>query len=413
VRILVVSNLFPPIARGGYERECAGVVEHLREQHEVLVLTSRLGRTRATGGDPTVQRSLPFLSEDAKGSLRAPMATLVAAAGMRQTLASFRPDLVWCWNGSQIPHAIMRIAHDAGIPIAYRVCEQWFGGLFVRDQFMRHLQPGDSGLRRVWAAGMRALNQLPVLRLEPSRRAVAAISWVSEATRQLAGLPSGVEAIHEEVVYPALPTLARFAGVERRPSDEPTVLFLGRVEPYKGPQTLVRALRVLREEHRVPARLLLAGPSEQKELRSLRALAEAEGVPAAVEFRGQLDPDDVADLLATAHVLAVPSIWPEPFPLVMLEGAAAGIPIIAARVGGIPEFAHDGDRALLFPPGDAAACARALAATLLQPEDSAARAARAKRAAAGFSWEAYLAASDRFLEAAMAAFARSPQGALR
>src|SRR5581483_6363542 len=134
MRILIVSNLFPPITSGGYEVECGAVAEHLGRDHEVLVLTSASrGRVEP---QPGVRRELTLLSADAAGALRAPRAALRAAAAARSALA-FEPDLVYAWNCAAIPHATVRVLADSGVPVAFRVCEHWFGGLFTHDQFIR------------------------------------------------------------------------------------------------------------------------------------------------------------------------------------------------------------------------------------------------------------------------------------
>jgi hypothetical protein len=143
MRILVVSTLYPPVAFGGYEVECSGVVERLRERNEVLVLTSEMDRVKA-GRQPEVRRELELLTPNARGALRAPLASLRAARAARRGLA-WEPDLVYVWNGSEVPHAALRVLADSGVPLAFRVCEHWFGGIFVDDQFLRELLPANRG----------------------------------------------------------------------------------------------------------------------------------------------------------------------------------------------------------------------------------------------------------------------------
>ena len=121
---------------------------------------------------------------------------------------------------------------------------------------------------------------------------------------------------------------------------------------------------------------------------------------------GRLELDDLAALLARSHVLVVPSLWAEPFPLVSIEGALARVPIVASKTGGIPEQLGDGDRALLFPPGDADACAEAIAAVLSHPGEAAARAVRAFERASSLSWDNYLRETDAFIRDSLAALAR-------
>src|SRR6185312_5053413 len=96
MRILIVSNLFPPVTSGGYEAECSAVTEHLRREHEVQVLTS-MPRRGAMPPQPGVLRELALLSGDATGARRAPLAALRSTAVARRLL-SWRPELVYAWN---------------------------------------------------------------------------------------------------------------------------------------------------------------------------------------------------------------------------------------------------------------------------------------------------------------------------
>ena len=64
----------------------------------------------------------------------------------------------------------------------------------------------------------------------------------------------------------------------------------------------------------------------------------------------------------------MPSVWPENSPLVVLEAFLAGLPVVAARIGGIPELVSDGTNGLLFHPGDADDLARVLARLVNEPE---------------------------------------------
>lgn len=399
MKILVVSNLYPPVVRGGYEVECSGVVARLRERHEVLVLTSSL----EAGGvpeDPAVLRRLEFLHHDVRSSLRAPLASVRAARVMRETLDAFQPDLAWVWNGAAIPQAALRVLADSGTPVAYRVCEHWFGRLFVADQFMRHLLPGDRGARRAWAAFARAVNRHPALRLDPARRTPAAISWNSETIRRLAGVPEAVEPVLERVIHSTSTRVPLFSSIERAPDPSDRVIaFMGRLERRKGAWIAVRALGLLRDEHGIEdARLVLAGPGDQAEREDLLREAREAGVADRVELTGPLDGDGLARLLARAHALVIPSDWEDPFPLVCIEGAVARVPIVAADIGGIPECLHDEEHALLHPPGDPVSCAAALARVFSEPEETAARVQRALARGREFGWEPYLDASERFVE---------------
>jgi glycosyltransferase involved in cell wall biosynthesis len=402
MRVLIVSNLFPPAAVGGYELECGRVAEHLALTHEVLVLTSST-RRRSLAAERDVRRELPFLSEDAAGAVRAPAAALAGAREARRALA-WRPDLVYVWNGASIPHAALRVLADSGTPLAFRVCEHWFGGLFVRDQFMRELLPARRGAARgLWAAGCRVLNRLPSLRLVPEAPLRAAVSWNSQALRRAVREPPFARVVLEQVLHPVPPHGHAFESVPRGSAADPEIVFLGRVTPYKGLEVAIEALALLRSEGHPAARLVVIGPEERGYAEQMRRLAAERGVGEAITWRGQLDPERSAAALARARALIVPSLWDEPFGLVAIEGALARVPVVAADVGGIAEGLRPEEHALLFPRGDAAAAAGALRRVLEDPSGTDARVARALDRAGDFRIGPYLEAQEQFVLDAHAA----------
>jgi glycosyltransferase involved in cell wall biosynthesis len=405
MRILVVSALYPPVAFGGYEVECSSVVERLSERHEVLVLTSDKDRESA-GEDAHIRRELSLLSADARGALRAPPAAVRAVASARRSLL-WRPDFVYVWNG-YIPHATLRVLADSGLPVAFRVCEHWFGGIFTRDQFMRELLPERrSPPQAVWAAGCRALNRLPSLRLRPLAPVRAAISWNSEAIKRMVTTPPFIDTALERVGHSVPRYGDLYAAVRREPAAEPEIVFLGRITAYKGVSVAIEALALLRSEYGITARLELVGSEDGDHGAELRRLAERLGVGGAVRWRGHTAPEEVAALLARASALIVPSTWDEPFPLVTLEGALARVPLVASDVGGIGEGMHHEEHALLFARGDARGAAAALARTLRESEETAARVTRALKRAQEFRIGPYLDDQEGFVDDAIAVLRRA------
>jgi glycosyltransferase involved in cell wall biosynthesis len=403
VRILIVSMLYPPVAFGGYEVECSAVVERLRERHDVLVLTTEKDRRRV-GDEPGIRRDLPLLTPNTRGALRGPLASLQAVAAARSALA-WAPDLIYVWNGSYVAQAALRVLADSGIPLAFRVCEHWFGGLFVADLFMRELLPADRGpARAAWAAGARALNRLPSLRLDPQGPVRAAISWNSEAIRRMVPTPPFIEPVLERVGHSVPRYGDLYVDVVRAPSPQPNLVFLGRVTPYKGLSVAIEALALLRSTYGLEATLTVVGPEDGDYAAEMRALVERLGVAEAVRWRGPTPPKQVADLLAGAAALIVPSTWEEPFPLVTIEAALARVPIVASDVGGVSEGMHDEEHALLFARGDAAGAAAALDRTLREDEQTSARVGRAfERAQRMFRLRPYLEEQERFVLDALAA----------
>jgi len=168
---------------------------------------------------------------------------------------------------------------------------------------------------------------------------------------------------------------------------------LGRISDWKGQDVLAAALAdpALAD---IGAIGLIAGdpfPGEEHALADLDRASRSVGERLRVlGFR-----DDVDRILGAADVVVVPSKRPDPLPNSAIEAAAAGVPVVAAAHGGLPEIVRDGETGMLVPPGDSAALAAALRRLA---DDTALRARMGERAAAGaperFAMERMLGAVD-------------------
>jgi glycosyltransferase involved in cell wall biosynthesis len=137
---------------------------------------------------------------------------------------------------------------------------------------------------------------------------------------------------------------------------------LGRIGTWKGQEVLLRALHRLGPDAPGVRGLIAGGtlPGEEKKLDRLRALARELGVEPRVTFLPFQQ--DVRSLLEALDIVAVPSVKPEPFGMVILEAMAYGRPVIATNIGGSPEVVVDGKTGHLVPANDAEALAEAIRA---------------------------------------------------
>jgi glycogen(starch) synthase len=178
-----------------------------------------------------------------------------------------------------------------------------------------------------------------------------------------------------------------------RPLGEPRILAFGRLVPDKGFDLALRAFASVLH-HQPRAHFVLAGEGPARA--ELERLAGALDIAAAVEFVGCVAPGDVPALINTASLVVVPSRWAEPFGLVALEAALMQRPVIATRVGGLPEAVEHHVTGLVVESEDPAALADGILALL---EDSAAAErmghAGRVRARARFGWERCVDAYDR------------------
>jgi len=144
---------------------------------------------------------------------------------------------------------------------------------------------------------------------------------------------------------PALPAreeLRRSLGI-----DGPTLAFAGRLTRAKALEVAFAAVDELED-----VSLLVAGDGEERE--ALEALAGPR-----VRFLGLLPRERVLEVLAAADAVVLSSSW-ENFPHALVEALAVGSPVVATRVGGVPEIVEDEVNGLLVPPGDPAALAAAV-----------------------------------------------------
>ena len=164
----------------------------------------------------------------------------------------------------------------------------------------------------------------------------------------------------------------------QRSNPVPQIGIVGRIAAWKGQDVFLEAAASLLRQG-FSARFLIAGSpmfGEEAVEERLRALAAQLGIAPCVDFLGF---SDVPQVLRSLDVLVHASKTPEPFGQVIVEGLAAGLPVIATDAGGAREIIENGRTGVLVPCGDAAALARALAELLQHPEQ-ARRLAQAGRA---------------------------------
>ncbi|HEX7807690.1 MAG TPA: glycosyltransferase family 4 protein [Thermoanaerobaculia bacterium] len=158
-----------------------------------------------------------------------------------------------------------------------------------------------------------------------------------------------------------------------------TLITVSVLRPGKGIEVLLEAMRRVKD-----ATLIIAGDGPMRQ--AWTDLAQRLGIADRLRWMGYRN--DVETLLPEASVFVLPSL-DDAFPTVLLEAMAAGLPVVATRVGGIPEIVDDGITGRLVPPNDPAALANAIE-SLLDSDNVAMRDTAHKRAEQQFSTEAWI-----------------------
>jgi glycosyltransferase involved in cell wall biosynthesis len=144
------------------------------------------------------------------------------------------------------------------------------------------------------------------------------------------------------------------------------IISFGRLVVEKGLDRLIRVAGAMPD-----LRFLLAG--EGPERSRLEALAEELGVksdPGNVEFLGYVDRKRLHRIVSETMCVVMPSIWYENFPYTVLEAFALGKPVVASKIGGLPEMVVDRKTGLLFEPGSEAGLERAIRFLVENPQQA-------------------------------------------
>ena len=202
-----------------------------------------------------------------------------------------------------------------------------------------------------------------------------------------------VKGAHIEVMPPGVdttlfnPTDTRAARRELNLPDKRTILYVGRIEPLKGLDILLRAVSLLREEEE--NHLLIIGGSLENdpELLRLKSLATELDISDIVTFTGAVSQERLPAYYSAADIFVLPS-WYESFGLAALEAMSCGTPVVVSRVGGLTTFIEHGKTGYLVPWRCPEAFAGSMETLLENPSLRQAMGRAARRKAARLSWAA-------------------------
>ncbi len=162
--------------------------------------------------------------------------------------------------------------------------------------------------------------------------------------RAILTIPNGID-LEKFKGLPAKEPIRTGLGIS---SSDKVIIFAGTLRPVKGVEHLIRAMSVVARED-VRARLILIGDGAEGD--HLRGLVKELGLGEFVNFIGEVSNERIPEYLVASDILALPSLS-EGFPVVVLEGMASGLPVVASRVGGLPDIIEDGKNGFLVKPAE-------------------------------------------------------------
>jgi glycosyltransferase involved in cell wall biosynthesis len=371
MRILVVSNFYPPHFVGGYEWGCYGVVQALRSKgHDVYVLTSTYGVERKCARD----RIYRLLEADLMWGPQKSFSRFIKLLGQEiKNAAAFlflakysHPDIVYIWNLTHVSVSIALRAQRMGFRLCYYVFDNWLAH-WEKD-------PWYAFWNRNTPVVFKRLRSF--LSLSPLRSLILAPLWGSLGIEYVQFASHYLERkARENGKRPKHPTVIHW-GVDpgrfpyNKSSRKPErLLYVGQVVEHKGVHTAIEALkRILDKGKTHHTTLTIAGGTITPEYElSLRRLVHTLGLEKNVRFLGFVSPEALPSLYNEHDILVFPSVWEEPFGIVLLEGMASGLAVVATGTGGSAEILDDEANALIFPPGRSDLCAKQIIRLLDYP----------------------------------------------
>jgi len=167
-------------------------------------------------------------------------------------------------------------------------------------------------------------------------------------------MSEGIREDSIKVTEPPFISSKLFSCQPKEPSNSNRLLYLGRVVPKKGLHILLRALSLVND-----AELVIAGPYEKRYFEKLQKLVAKLKLEDRVSFKGKVTEEEKIDLMSNCSVLVCPTLA-DYHPIVLLEAQALGVPVIATKVGAIPEIVINDETGLLVEPNDELELAKAI-----------------------------------------------------
>jgi glycosyltransferase involved in cell wall biosynthesis len=358
MRILFLSNFFPPARSGGYTQWCHEVAEGLAKRgHTIGVLTSRYELAKAPANEQNIYRLLHLEGDLAYYKplhfftrwKKEHQENLVL---LEQTIKKFVPDLVFVWGMWALSKDLPALAEQL-MPgrVVYYVSDYWLSALDMHTMYWqsstrRSLMQVPKRVLSKFAMSMLAEEAQPDLKLEQ-------VICVSARVRDLL-VEAGLPIQHARIIHGGT-DMERFQSVRKRDyqSGQLKLLYAGQLVHHKGVHTAIEAMaRIVNERRMDQITLTLVGSGHPDYEGFLHDLVERARLNDYVTFHTPVSKDQMPAVFQEYDVLVFPSVYEEPLARVTQEAMAAGLVVVGTTTGGTGEILRDGETGLTFAPED-------------------------------------------------------------
>lgn len=380
MRILFLSNFYPPARPGGYTQWCHEVAESLATRgHTIGVLTSDYEQEQAPDNERDIYRVLHLESDlfyyrPLEFFLKWKRHEQENLAALAQVVEHFKPDLVFVWGMWALSKRLPALAESL-LPsrVVYYLSDYWPSDAGMHAAYWR--RPSRRWLGRLpkRILGALAFSMLngrgkPVLQFDH-------VICVSTAVREML-VEAGVPIQHARVIHGGT-DVSRFlaansANGHAQADQAPhglRLLYAGQLVPHKGVHTAIDAMAmVVHDREMKQVSLTVVGPGHPAYEASLHERVKKNGLQDHVTFRDAVTREEMPALLRQFDALVFPSIYEEPLARMTQEAMLAGLVVLGTTTGGTKEILKDGENGLTFPAEDAEGLARQIKRVASSPE---------------------------------------------
>lgn len=361
MRIMFVSNLYPPNQVGGYEELCWEVAsQFVTRGHEVSVLTSANGGKICEWPGQNISQALRLLVgktvyDNYDGpAFRRETICAQNRYNLIEAVSKTQPDVIFCWNLHGLGTDFFDTLAGLSIPVVAMLTDNWLSAM-LNSKFV-----GRFFRNAVYGKGNEAKYLSQDITPKPISANVSAIFGSHFMERFYAA--SGLKFQQSSVVHNGvnLPSLQTHRSKEIA-ANRVDLLFAGRVVEIKGAHTAIGALgRLVKLRPETDWNLNMVGDTRDAPyLQRLHQEAKNNGVAERVTFSGRVAARDLTELFERHDIYLFPSLY-EPFSLTLIHAMASGIPTVASDIGGNGEIVREGVTGLLFAKADVDAMAKAV-----------------------------------------------------
>ena len=354
MKILVISNFYPPYHKTGYELGCRDIVESLiTRQHQIKVLTSVYGIEKPQANDDDqIHRKLVINDEKSLDWKDVFLKEFTNQTYFKKICFEFEPDIVFFFDLSRISLSLYSLAHDMDLPTCSYYANNWFITP-EKDQWHK-LWPKDKHGFKI----LRFLtNRFMLLTPRPpqsSRCSVFANNYLKNVALDLK------RTTHEAIVAPLGININRFPYKETKNEIPNRLLYVGKIQTDTGIDDVIKALHLLTLEYgQDTLSLTIAGDEKSSPdyTAYLQNLAEKLGILKNLRFIGFIPHENMTNLYHSCDILVSPSHLDDSSNRTVLEAMSSGIAIVSSSAESKMEILEDKSSALIYPKENYASCA--------------------------------------------------------